>query len=82
MKVIFTRSVFTTLSGKSLLWDSKAVEINEFQFRTVLSNIQREQRNYFVVCLSNQCPEIARIIFQGWFDREMCDGNWFSKTTS
>lgn len=75
MKVIFTRSGFTTLSGKSLLEDSEAVEINKVQLKTVLSNIQREQRNDFIVCLSNQCPEIARIIFQDQFDREVCDGN-------
>lgn len=56
------------------------MDINEFQLRTVLSNIQREQRNNFM-CLSNQCPEIARIIFQGRFGREVCDGNLFNKTT-
>lgn len=78
MKVIFARPVFITLVGKSLPQDSKSTDITEFQLRTMFSNIQREP---FVICLSNQWLEIARIIFQGRLDREVSDGNWFNKTT-
>lgn len=31
--------------------------------------------------LSNQCPEIAKIIFHSRFGREVGDRNWFDKTT-
>lgn len=47
----------------------------------MLSDIRREQRNDFVMCLSNQGSEIAKIIFQGRLGREVGGGNSFDKTT-